>query len=458
MNLNDHKPPSSFHSPIHTKIVCSAPGKLILFGEHAVVYGKNAIATSLSDLRTSITLELLKVAESSSNNNIHTKPPSLIFNAPSIGFQEELVIPLESIHQLIPPTTIVSSTATSTTVLPDKPDRGMVDKLVEFTKQCIQTSSITTSVAAMEYNKMISIVSVLYVYLLLLLLQDDTRMRFLNSPKDYSIRIDLSSTNLPIGAGLGSSASFSVCLVSAFLLLFKKISVSSIQYHNSDKKQEKNTVELELINKWAYFVEQLIHGTPSGIDNSVSTFGGILSFSKGKVQEHLSPQMLPNMRILIVNTRVERNTKLIVAGVRERREKDFESIENRLNEIQQISQDYLELLKKNYQQNTSECSFSTELRDKMEQFIDRNHVLLNEIGTGHPKLDKICEIASKYGLHAKLTGAGGGGCGFILLPNPPMDEVEELLKSDLEKEGFEYFMSNQVAGVGVRCDEYYEEE
>lgn len=37
------------------------------------------------------------------------------------------------------------------------------------------------------------------------------------------------------------------------------------------------------------------------------------------------------------------------------------------------------------------------------------------MGVGHPALDTLCRVTLAKGLHSKLTGAGGGGCGITLL-------------------------------------------
>jgi len=45
-----------------------------------------------------------------------------------------------------------------------------------------------------------------------------------------------------------------------------------------------------------------------------------------------------------------------------------------------------------------------------------NRNLLDLLGVGHPSLDTVHSIAQRHKLHAKLTGAGGGGCAFALIP------------------------------------------
>ena len=40
---------------------------------------------------------------------------------------------------------------------------------------------------------------------------------------------------------------------------------------------------------------------------------------------------------------------------------------------------------------------------------------LNALGVGHASLDQLCQVTTAHGLHSKLTGAGGGGCGITLL-------------------------------------------
>lgn len=51
--------------------------------------------------------------------------------------------------------------------------------------------------------------------------------------------------------------------------------------------------------------------------------------------------------------------------------------------------------------------------------MDENHEHLITLGVSHPVLEEIKSVTSKspYGLHTKLTGAGGGGCAVTLIPD-----------------------------------------
>lgn len=78
------------------------------------------------------------------------------------------------------------------------------------------------------------------------------------------------SSNLPTSAGLGSSAAFAVSLVSSLLRLSNKVK-DPVKDNSSFNTWESE--DLSLINAWAYVAEKIIHGNPSGVDNSVSTYG-----------------------------------------------------------------------------------------------------------------------------------------------------------------------------------------
>lgn len=52
------------------------------------------------------------------------------------------------------------------------------------------------------------------------------------------------------------------------------------------------------------------------------------------------------------------------------------------------------------------------------------------MGVGHPALDTLCRVTLTKGLHSKLTGAGGGGCGITLL-RP--GTVQQMLKEKQKK-------------------------
>ena len=93
-------------------------------------------------------------------------------------------------------------------------------------------------------------------------------MHFVYFISDKPAKVVVNS-ELPLGSGLGSSAALCVALSAALLSLSDSLKLD----FSHQGWQTFGDSELDLVNKWAFEGEKIIHGRPSGIDNTVSTFG-----------------------------------------------------------------------------------------------------------------------------------------------------------------------------------------
>lgn len=109
----------------------------------------------------------------------------------------------------------------------------------------------------------------------------------LSTPPTTNITFLLRSA-IPMGSGLGSSASISVCLATALLTLGGHIPKANTKRHDGIDAGEVDVDVLKVINDWAYVGEKCIHGNPSGVDNTVATFGGGVVFRKERRERKLS--------------------------------------------------------------------------------------------------------------------------------------------------------------------------
>ncbi|PSK55239.1 Mevalonate kinase [Elsinoe australis] len=274
----------------------------------------------------------------------------------------------------------------------------------------------------------------------------------LSGPHSQSLTFTLRST-IPIGAGLGSSASISVCLATALLHLSSTLSVPG-----STPGPDVPAV-LAHINALAFLGESLIHGTPSGVDNTVSTYGKAVVFARsttpGKGPSIDTIRNFPELPLLVVDTKQAKSTEYEVAKVRELRDKHTAVVEPILEAIHQVTESARALIA------GSEGQGSEEMVEKLGELVVLNHGLLFALGKSHPRLEELREVVVRSGAGwFKLTGAGGGGCGFVLLRGDEKvvkgegkgkgEEAERLkgLEEELEKRGFEKY-ETILGGEGV---------
>lgn len=224
--------------------------------------------------------------------------------------------------------------------------------------------------------------------------------------KRYDVHL---SGDLPTYGGLGSSAAFCVALVNALA-------------------EEKGLhLSREDINRYAYEGEKAFHGNPSGIDNTVATYRGIVEFRRGSEQSKNTFEFLElgkPLDVVVSFTGKYSPTEKMVDSVRRFREQDEK-------EFFQLMDEYTEL------ESKGRDAIRKGQLDVIGRLMNENQSLLSEVGVSDERNDEINRLALDAGaLGAKLTGGGGGGCCIALAKG--MGHAEELAMSIKEK-GFDSF-------------------
>lgn len=303
----------------------SAPGKIILFGEHAVVYGRPALAVAVTQVHADV--------------EVSDSPRAGIWiHAPAVNLHAE-VNSLPSDHPI-----------------------------------------------ASAINNFL----------------------FLSRVSPFpNLEIHISST-IPVASGLGSGAAVTVALIRAL--------ASFLSHPMSDEE----------VNLFAYEIEKIHHGTPSGIDNTVVTYAKPVYFVKGRPIETL--RVGAPFTIVIGDTGIPAPTKESVADVRKLWEADKAKWEDVFDQVGEIARSAREKIERG---KTKELG----------ELMKRNHALLQEMTVSSPELDRLVEAAGRAGARgAKLSGGGRGG-NMIALVEP---DLAEAVSKSLKEAGAKNTIITQV--------------
>lgn len=229
---------------------------------------------------------------------------------------------------------------------------------------------------------------------------------------DEGVEVELAGT-LYAASGIGASAASCVAMARALSEYF--------QLNLTDEE----------INRIAYEGEKGYHGTPSGIDNTASTFGGLIWFEKKDDPVMDRIDILNPVEIVMGNTGKVADTTAAVAGVRNRKE----SHPDKYAEIFKRAENIAYLAKQ---------AFIDEDLHEIGKLMNENHKLLQQIEVSSKELDFMVRLAKEYGAYgAKLTGGGLGGNMIALTPGR---KLQDEVANAIEKEGFQTLKTS----IGVK--------
>jgi len=234
---------------------------------------------------------------------------------------------------------------------------------------------------------------------------------------ESGISIHITKCEIPTGSGLGSSSSAAVAIAKAANEVYKK------------------NLTIEEINNIAFECEKLIHGTPSGGDNTASAYGGLIWFKKAQPKNIIVPlgkeipHKLENF-VLAYTKKPEKTTGELVQMVRDIPEQERNP---KMQEIAGMAEEMKGVLKrKDY--------------SRMKEIMNRTNEILSSFGLSVPETDSVAEAVTELGGSAKMCGACGGGVVLAWHEHP------EKIVAAIKKLGFEPLEAD-LAVEGVRVED-----
>lgn len=233
----------------------------------------------------------------------------------------------------------------------------------------------------------------------------DLMLKFMNIDTERNaFRITLGG-DLIAASGVGASAASCAAIARAFS--------DELGLNYSDEK----------VNEIAFEGEKGYHGTPSGIDNTAATFGGLIWYRReGSSQLMERMKLRRPVEIVMGNTGIVADTRVVVGGVKERKEKDPDKYAQIFKNAEQLVHDARKQLE----------AFNLE---RLGTYMNENHALLQQIGVSCHELDALVDLARENGaIGAKMTGTGKGGYMVALTPGK---ELQERVANAIESKGLQ---------------------
>ena len=211
-----------------------------------------------------------------------------------------------------------------------------------------------------------------------------------NFDKGITIKIE---SDIPIGAGLGSSSACCVAAAASILNLF-------------NITDEKEVLEL------AINAEKTIFPNTSGADCTVSVSGGIIEYQKEKGFSKIETEN--EFNFIIIDSEQVHSTDKVVERVRKFKENNSDVFTELCSEEERLITKALDSMKKNDLETIGKC-------------MAQNQMFLEQIGVSNDELLSITKEIEKITFGAKITGAGYGGCIIALIQKD--DDLSEYVNT-----------------------------